>query len=116
VLAVRRKAQGEEHPSFATTLNNMAGVYDDQGRHEEALEMYRRVLEVRRKALGEEHPSFATTLHNMAMVYRGQGRYDEALEMYRMVRAGGATQGDALLAAHRTLTTTCNANPIVPRE
>jgi hypothetical protein len=34
---VRRKAPGEEHPDVAGTLDNMALVYDSQGRYEMGL-------------------------------------------------------------------------------
>ena len=79
---MKRKALGEEHPSVASTLNNIASVYDDQGRYEEALEHYERALAVRRKALGEEHPDVGDTLYNMAIVYKKQGRYAEAASSY----------------------------------
>jgi tetratricopeptide (TPR) repeat protein len=59
----------------ATLLYSIGMLYKGQGRHEEALEAYGRVLEVQRKALGEEHPDFANTLNNIAVVYNRQGRY-----------------------------------------
>ncbi len=31
-----RTALGEDHPDFATSLNNLAGLYDSMGRYEEA--------------------------------------------------------------------------------
>ncbi len=32
-LAIREKALGPEHPDVATSLNNLALLYDDQGRY-----------------------------------------------------------------------------------
>ena len=33
---IRRPALGEQHPSYATSLNNLAGLYRAMGRHAEA--------------------------------------------------------------------------------
>ena len=76
------KLLGEEHPSIATTLNNLAGLYQSQGRYEEAEPLYLQALKIRRKLLGEEHPSIATTLNNLAGLYQSQGRYEEAEPLY----------------------------------
>jgi len=35
-LAVLEKALGPDHPNVAIAVNNLAGLYKDQGRHEEA--------------------------------------------------------------------------------
>jgi len=41
-LAIREKALGPEHPSVATTLNNLAELYKNQDRYGEALACFRR--------------------------------------------------------------------------
>jgi hypothetical protein len=33
-LAMRKRLLGEEHPAVATSLNNLAGLYESQGRYE----------------------------------------------------------------------------------
>ena len=55
-------------PSYvATTYNNMAIVYNDQGKYDEALAMYEKALSIRLKKLGDDHPEdVATTYNNMA--------------------------------------------------
>ena len=65
---------GEEHRTIAATLNNIAVVYDTQGRYEKALEFYGRALAMRLKRLREDHPDVAATLNYMAIVYETQGR------------------------------------------
>ncbi len=45
-----------EHVGFATTLNNLAGVYVQKGRYEKALELYTRALEIRERVLGLDNP------------------------------------------------------------
>jgi tetratricopeptide (TPR) repeat protein len=48
---------GEEHPDMALSLNNLAALYDNQGRYAEAEPLYQRALAIVEKVLGEEHPS-----------------------------------------------------------
>ncbi len=74
---------GPDHLSVATTLNNLAGLYQFQGRYAEAEPLYKRSLEINEKALGPDHPSVATTLNNLAALYESQGRYAEAEPLYK---------------------------------
>ncbi|MBD2648117.1 tetratricopeptide repeat protein [Nostoc foliaceum] len=81
---------GEEHPDFATSLNNLANLYDSQGRYDQAKPLYLQALDLRKRLLGEEHPSVANSLNNLANFYNSQGRYDQAeplflqaLELYK---------------------------------
>ncbi|MFC2032217.1 tetratricopeptide repeat protein, partial [Chloroflexota bacterium] len=55
-LEIREKVLGPEHPDTATSLNNLAGLYNDQGLYKEAEPLYKRALEIREKVLGPEHP------------------------------------------------------------
>ena len=82
-LAIREKALGRDHPDVATTLSDLAVLYQAQGRYANAEPIYKRSLAISEKALGRDHPSVATTLHNLAAVYRAQGRYADAEPLYR---------------------------------
>ncbi|MDF5710790.1 MAG: tetratricopeptide repeat protein, partial [Nostoc sp. S4] len=77
-LEITKKRLGEEHPSVALSLNNLAALYKSQGRYSEAEPIYIQALALRRKLLGEEHPSVAQSLNNLALLYYSQGRYSEA--------------------------------------
>ena len=55
-LSITLKKLGDDHPSVATTYNNMANVYDNQGKYEEALAMYEKALSISLKKLGDDHP------------------------------------------------------------
>ncbi len=81
-MAIYKKVLGKEHPSTATTYNNIAVVYDSQGDYAKALEWYYKALAIREKKLGKEHPFTATTYNNIAGVYDSQGDYANALEWY----------------------------------
>ena len=54
------KALGPEHPDVANSLNNLAALYQAQGRYAEAEPLYKRALAISEKALGPEHPDVAT--------------------------------------------------------
>ena len=74
-LAIWEKALGPDHPNGATALNNLAGLYDNQGRYAEAEPLYRQALAIREKALGPDHPDVAHSMNNLALLYANQGRY-----------------------------------------
>jgi tetratricopeptide (TPR) repeat protein len=66
----------------AGSLNNLAGLYESQGRNSEAEPFYIQALEMRKGLLGEEHPDVAASLNNLARVYESQGRNSEAEPLY----------------------------------
>lgn len=68
---------------LATSLNNLALLYDYQGRYSEVEPLYQKSLELRRLLLGEEHPAVAASLNNLALLYESQGRYSEAEPLYQ---------------------------------
>jgi tetratricopeptide (TPR) repeat protein len=82
-LSDAEKALGPEHPDVGTPLNNLAGVYEDQGRYAEAEPLYKRSLAVWEKALGLEHPNVSASHNNLALLYQAQGRYAEAEPLYK---------------------------------
>ena len=65
------------------SLNNLAALYDDQGRYADAEPLYKRSLAIREKALGPDHPDVATSLNNLAVLYDNQGRYADAEPLYK---------------------------------
>ncbi|WP_200867669.1 tetratricopeptide repeat protein [Acidithiobacillus thiooxidans] len=64
-LEVREKVLGQEHPDTATSLNNLAGLLQAQGKLTEAEPLFRRTLEIQEKALGPEHPNTTNTRNNL---------------------------------------------------
>ena len=55
-LQIRETQLGADHPSTATSLNNLAALYESMGRYSEAEPLYLRTLEIWTKSLGENHP------------------------------------------------------------
>ncbi|MEH2379542.1 MAG: tetratricopeptide repeat protein, partial [Nostoc sp.] len=82
VLVVQTRL-GEEHPSVASSYNNLAFLYNSQGRYSEAEPLYKKALSLWQRLLGEEHPSVASSYNNLALLYKSQGRYSEAEPLYK---------------------------------
>ncbi|MCT7996488.1 CHAT domain-containing protein, partial [Laspinema olomoucense] len=70
------------HPDYATSLNNLAGLYRQMGRLSDAEPLFRQAMEIRRVQLGENHPDYATSLNNLAGLYRQMGRLSDAEPLY----------------------------------
>jgi len=73
---------GRDHPTTATSLNNLAVLYFSMGRYEDAMPLYERSLGIRERELGSNHASTAASLNNLAGLYRSMGRYGEAEGFY----------------------------------
>ncbi len=77
-ISIGEKTLGPEHPNLATRLNNLAGLYQDQGKYAEAEPLYRRSLGIFEKVLGKGHPSTERVRANYAalqekMKQKGEG-------------------------------------------
>ena len=57
VLEVRERVQGADHFDTLLARSNLAHYLSGRGDLEEAVALYREVLEGRTRALGETHPS-----------------------------------------------------------
>ena len=75
------KLLGNDHPSLATTLNNLALVLRDEGKFSESEANLRRTLEIRRKHFGDDHPSVTAALTDLTnVITQGkQSEYGEAI-------------------------------------
>ena len=66
-------------------LNNLASLYQNQGKYDASESLYKRVLEITEKALGSAHPDVASSLNNLASLYQNQGKYDASESLYKRV-------------------------------
>ena len=74
---------GPDHPSVATALNNLAGLYQVQSRYGDAEPLFKRTLNIREKALGPDHPDVGTSLNNLAVLYVIQSDWARAANYWR---------------------------------
>ena len=104
---ILRSVLGEQHPDYATSLNNLAGYYANLGDYAKAVEVGTQAMEIRRSVLGEQHPDYAMSLSNLANYYSSLGDYAKTLELFKKnisIRQSNVFQQFAgLTAAQRTM-------------
>ncbi len=98
-IEIETAVLGEDHPSIATTRENLGNVYFREKKLDLTARNLEVVLAMRRKALGDDSEPVARTLANMAAVYMSSGNleaagrtYPEAVE--RLSRKLGADHPD----------------------
>jgi hypothetical protein len=62
VVAIRTEMLGERHPDYATSLNNLATLLQEQGNLGAARPLFERALALREEVLGERHPDLLSGL------------------------------------------------------
>ena len=80
-LEIKKKALGEEHPSYASSLNNLGYLYKTMGDYKAAEPYYKQALEIRKKALGEEHPDYLSNEAGYAYLLTKTFREKQAYEL-----------------------------------
>lgn len=132
-LEIRRAVVGEQHADYAQALSapaiccfpvlrvltfpayaeNLATVYQDLGRYQEALPLFEKTLAVYKAALGEGHPNVASAYTGLAGLKQQMGNYSQCIPMYEKALeiygalAGGAPDSDMALTLNGT-------NPMKP--
>jgi CHAT domain-containing protein/Tfp pilus assembly protein PilF len=82
-LRLYKEVLGERHPHYASSLNNLAVLYQAMGEHRKALPLLQQALRLRREVQGERHPNYAQSLSNLAGLYQVTGEYGKALPLYQ---------------------------------
>lgn len=84
LAAAAREAErfGPQDRRLAQNLNNLARLYQDQGKFAEAEPLYQRTLAIAEKAQGPEHPDVAASLNNLAWLYHDRGKFAEIEPLY----------------------------------
>eukprot|EP00959_Pyramimonas_sp_CCMP1952_P114477 2393524-Pyramimonas_sp.AAC.1 len=73
-----KKAYGKKHHKVAVALDNLASLFQEMGKCDDALLFYERSLASYESKHGAERPE-AATLYNLAMLLERMGRCDDAL-------------------------------------
>ncbi|CAF1407005.1 unnamed protein product [Rotaria sordida] len=81
-LEIKKIALPPNHPSLATSYNNIASVYNNMGEYLKALSSYEQSLEIRKIALPPNHPNIAQSYNNIGSVYYSIGEYSKALSSH----------------------------------
>ncbi len=79
-LKVAEQTFGHDHYKVATSLNNLAALYQalGQGQSAKAEPLFKRALEINEKALGPTHPDVATNLNDLGVLRLDLGQSSEA--------------------------------------
>ena len=64
---------GPNHPNTLSSMNNLAGLYKNQGKYDLAEPLYVECLELRKTILGPNHPDTLISMNNLAGLYESQG-------------------------------------------
>ena len=68
-LELRETVLGKEHPNTLTSMSNLAGVLESQGKYEDASTLCQQAFSGYQKTLGEVHPTtLAYSKHYAAML------------------------------------------------
>jgi len=70
-----------EETEKAAIIHNLAGIYADTGKIEEAIALYHQVLQTD-ESIGDVR-SKAATLHGLAIIYANTGKIEEAIALYQ---------------------------------
>ena len=76
--AINIKVLGHDHVDVAKSYNNMALIYEAQGKHVELLELHEKSKAITIKAFGHDHVDVIRTCNNIANVYELQGLHEKA--------------------------------------
>ena len=79
-LAMRQRL-GQSDLKLARTRSGLAGVLTEQGRYDEAGELYRQVLKARERNPGPESMNLALALRSMATVLYARGDFERAEDL-----------------------------------
>jgi eukaryotic-like serine/threonine-protein kinase len=82
-LEIQRNTLGLGNSATLHTMNDLAAVFEVEGRLAEAEGLDREVLKIRRRELGSDHPDTVTSLVGLAVDVENQGRYAEAEKLNR---------------------------------
>jgi tetratricopeptide (TPR) repeat protein len=74
---------GPHDTRLATSLNNLASLYQGQGKYIQAELLYQQSLGCLEVALGPEHPFLTAALTNLAWLYYATAQYERAEPLYR---------------------------------
>ncbi len=82
LLADQERVLGPDHPDTLSSRFNLAIVYREAGRLDEAVSLHEQTLAARERVLGPDHPNTLKSRHDLATVHQVAGRFDEAIPLH----------------------------------
>ena len=96
-IDIERRIYGDNHPSVATTIDNLGILYSEIGKHEEALKQHAEALKIRLSFFPEQSEYVSNSYNNIATCLYRLGSLDKAIEY-----TNKALQIDSLLTGGET--------------
>jgi len=93
-VGITEKVLGPDHPTTASSLNNLGLLLRAQGDLAGARLYYERALAIREKVLGPDHPDIAGSLNNLGALLRSQGDLADARPYFERALAIYQQRGD----------------------
>jgi TPR repeat protein len=101
-LVLAQARYGDDNPRYASRLNDIATLYQDMDRYDEAVRLYDRALAIYDRAPPSEQLNAAPVLANLASLYGSEGRYADAVQLMKRslaIREAAQGRGSADVAA-----------------
>ena len=76
----RQSELGDDHQDTLETKNDLAVLYKEQGRYDEAEPLLRQAIKGRTEKLGPQHPHTLASIKNLIDLYEIWGKRKEAEE------------------------------------
>lgn len=73
-----------DSPEYATALNNLANVFKDQHKYDQAEPLYKQVIGIYEKSTEPDSQFIAMANHNLASLYAEMGRNKEAADHFKV--------------------------------
>lgn len=83
VLENLRGTVGTQHPFFLMTMRATGQRWQQQGHYDEAINLYRELIDIQSKATGIERKETLFIRHDLAYALGEAGQNDESIEVYR---------------------------------
>jgi len=74
-IEIRKRLIGEQHRDYASSLNNLAALYESMGDYARAEPQFLQAKAIEEKVLGKVHPDYATSLVKLTELYYSMGDY-----------------------------------------
>jgi tetratricopeptide (TPR) repeat protein len=74
---------GPDHPTTFTALTNLAMLYREAGKSNEAEPLLERIVAAEEKQGNVEDAELANSMNNLARMYREKGKYPESEALYK---------------------------------
>ena len=81
-MVIELKTLGAEHPSLASSYNNIGFLWKSKGEYDKALDYYEKCLIIELKTLGDKHPSVASSYNNIGDCLKNLEKYVLAIDVF----------------------------------